>query len=283
MDSQIPQQTLSKEVSLSGKALYSGKEVVLRLIPAGKDHGIRFVRSDLPGRPEVHAHIKNISQAPFGFHCTALGNRAPMIYPTEHLLAACYGLGLSNLTILLEGEELPFFDGSAKPMVEVLQAAGVISQKAPARSLTVRKKIEIKGDSGEILLEPSDRGFFLQYFLESSHPHIGRQQYQYFWNPEHFVNEIAAARTFCTENEAEEFLKQGGRGGSTQNCLVFGKSGPLENKLRFPEEPARHKILDCLGDLALLGYNLKGKLVARRSGHRLNTLLVKKLLEETEA
>jgi UDP-3-O-acyl N-acetylglucosamine deacetylase len=279
MNLEIPQRTLAKEVSLSGKALYSGKEVELRLIPADPDQGIRFIRDDLPGRPETSAHIQNLSEPPSGFHCTALGNGSPLVYPTEHLLGACYGLGLSNLTVILDGPELPFFDGSAKSIVEILRGAGIISQEAMASSLMIREKIEVKGASGEIFIEPSGEGFSLQYYLENPHPQIGRQHYQFFLMSDRFADEIAPARTFCTEQEAEEFLKRGGRGGSTQNCLVFGKAGPLGNVLRFPEEPARHKLLDLLGDLALLGCRLQAKVIARRSGHRLNALLVKKISE----
>ncbi len=278
MTENVFQKTVAREVSLTGRALLSGEETTARIEPVPENQGIVFVRSDLDGNPKIAASVRALRRDEVGFRCTALGSGTALVYPVEHLLSAFYGLGITNAVVVLEGAELPFFDGSARPIAEILLSAGLLTQKTPRRIFEVTEKIQVSSGDRGFFLSPSDR-LSIEYHLLDEHPQIGRQHFLFDFNPEGFLREIAPARTFCTEEEGLEFLQRGGRGGGFDNCLVFGKNGVLKNSLRFPEEPARHKILDLIGDLSLLGCDLKARIVATGSGHSLNAQLLEKLDE----
>ena len=261
-----PQKTIAKAVERAGIGLNLGREVTLRLRPAPPDSGVTFARTDLPGAPTVPASAEfAVPKA----RRTALRRGEAEVQMTEHFLAAVAGLEIDNLLADLTGPELPAGDGSALLFAEMLQEAGAVEQDAPSRILTLRKPITITEGTGTIVALPSPNGLTLSYTLDFEDSGIGPQHVEINLNPERFLAELAPARTFVFEAEAEELLRSGfGRGASYANTLVIRPDGAaIENRLRFPDEFARHKALDLLGDLRLAGPGLLARILAVKSGH----------------
>ncbi len=272
------QHTLAREATVKGLGLFSGQPVTVTFVPAPDDHGIVFVRTDLDDAV-VAAKIDNITRRP---RRTALRSGEAVVETTEHLMAALSGLGIDNLLIRLDAAELPGFDGSALPYVEALQAAGLAEQTSPRRTLVLAETVIVRADDAMIAAVPSrERGMQIIYELNYSHPAIGRQIHTYDTTDGQgdFATQIAPARTFSLEHEARAMQKAGiGTHLTERDVLVLGDNGPLGgNAFRFNNEPVRHKMLDLLGDLYLLGVPVQARIVANKSGHALNQALAREL------
>lgn len=268
------QQTLSRVVEIAGCGLFHGREVCVRLLPAAADAGVVFRRVDLAGAPEVPALV---DYAVCGGRRTVLRNGAAAVETTEHLLAALAGLQIDNCIVELDAGEVPAVDGSCLPFCEAILDAGVQMQNAPAPA-SLQLPLQRVGDpaDGQWIESIPGHGleisYQLDYGLDSVVP---PQSLVVEITPEVFLREIAAARTFVLETEVEALQRAGfGRHLTGADLLVFAADGSvIDNQLRWPDEPVRHKILDCLGDMFLCGQRLEGRIVACRSGHRLNQLL----------
>jgi UDP-3-O-[3-hydroxymyristoyl] N-acetylglucosamine deacetylase len=276
MDSQ---RTLRRQVSCAGIGLHSGNKVTLSLKPAPANSGIRFRRTDL-GNLEIQATVANLA----GMHyATGLAQNEGSVETVEHLLAALVSLGIDNVIVELNYPEVPIMDGSASPFVYLIQEAGVKPLGVPKRAVRVREPIELARGDKRIALYPCDH-FKITYSISFDHPLLRHQTRTVSISEESFIEQIAPARTFGFLKEVE-LLRQHGLalGGSLDNAIVIGETGVLNNQLRFEDEFVRHKILDAIGDLALLGYPVLGHLVAHRGGHALHTAFAAKLLEERHA
>lgn len=273
------QRTLRRSVSCSGIGLHSGRKVTLRLQPAPADHGIRFRRLDLDGLevPAVADRIAAISYA------TGLAQDAASVSTVEHLLAALVGLGIDNVSVELNQAEVPIMDGSAASFVYLVHEAGVKTLEAPRRFLKVMRPITLSSGNKRIAIYASDH-FKVTYSIAFDHPLLRHQSRTQHVTEETFQEEIAPARTFGFLKEVEQLRKKGlALGGSLDNAIVLGETGFLNNTLRFEDEFVRHKILDVIGDLALVGYPIIGHVVAHRGGHALHAGFARKILEESDA
>jgi len=271
------QKTIAEPVTVKGKGLFSGKEVTLTLKPAEVDAGVVFVRTDLPNRVTIPARITELSPQP---RRTVLRNGTATIETIEHCLAAVNGLEVDNLEIEIDGSELPSIDGSCDSYTQAIVKVGTVTQNKARDVLVITEPIVVReGDSVLYALPDSDDQLNIMYDLDYSEPGIGRQLYRVRVTPETFMRDISPARTFIPEEEAHEFRARGiGTHLSAKDLLVLSPDGPVDNELRFEDECARHKVADLLGDMMLLGRPLRGRLVAYRSGHSCNHLMVKKLL-----
>ena len=271
------QRTLENPVSVEGVGLQTGKKVKLSLKGSPVNSGISFVRTDLPDKPLLNLHSINLDGAGSAERRTTLGFGPLQIQTTEHLLAALSGLSIDNAVVELDNVELPGLDGSAKGFVDILKRSGLLEQDSPKKYLKVDKVIWCGTRDSLIAVFP-DEEFRISYTLSYNNPGIGTQFYTITPDESSFEKDIAPARTFCLEEEAAELLKRGlGKGANYDNTLVIGKSGPVKTALRFPDEPVRHKMLDLIGDLHILGIPVIGHVVAIKSGHALNMELIKKL------
>jgi UDP-3-O-[3-hydroxymyristoyl] N-acetylglucosamine deacetylase len=274
------QRTLRRTVSCSGIGLHSGNKVNLSLKPAPADYGIRFQRSDLGGLeiPATVRHLGGIDQ-----YQTGLTRETVSVETVEHLLAALTALGIDNVIVELNSPEVPIMDGSAAPFVYLVNEAGVKRLQAPRRYLKVQRPIALTHGDKRIALYPSDH-FKVTYSISFDHPLLRHQSRTMRISEESFVEDIAPARTFGFLKEVEMLRQRGlALGGSLDNAIVIGETGVLNNALRFEDEFVRHKILDVIGDLSLVGHPVVGHLVAHRGGHALHTAFAAKILEETDA
>ncbi|MBN1442236.1 MAG: UDP-3-O-[3-hydroxymyristoyl] N-acetylglucosamine deacetylase [Planctomycetes bacterium] len=275
------QKTLAAPASIQGTGLHLGQEVHLELRAAPVGSGIRFVRTDLPGEPEVEATIDALGSHP---RRTALVRGPAEVHTVEHLLATLGALGITNLQVRIDGPELPGLDGSALPYYEIIKTAGVIEQDAPAAEIRVHSPLAVQGEGASIVaLARSADGFAVSYILDYTSPVIPSQYLSLEITEEVFAREIAPARTFCLEEEARQLQAAGlGRGANTRNTLVVGSGGVIDNDLRFEDEFVRHKILDLLGDLYLTGCRIQADVLARKSGHALNQMLARELIRAAQ-
>ena len=273
------QRTIRSEVEFSGVGLHRGKEVRVRIKPAPPDHGVVFTRVDLEDAPQIPANPDSILVKE---RRTSLKQGPAEVETVEHLLASFKGLMLDNLEVEVDGEEIPGMDGSCAPIVEVLEKAGIQEQKAMARFFPLKEPVYVREGNRSIVAFPSEEGLSLEYHLDIP----GGPRQAVFWNygQDGFVRELAPARTFCMEEEAEKLQEEGfGQGASYENTLVLRSDGtPVANDLRFQDEPARHKVLDLLGDLTLLGMDIGAHVIAHRSGHAQNVKLLRKIYEQVQ-
>jgi UDP-3-O-[3-hydroxymyristoyl] N-acetylglucosamine deacetylase len=262
-----------------GIGLHSGNKVQLSLRPAGADSGIRFRRTDL-GNLEVPATINHLAgiQLATGLACDQVS-----VETVEHLMSALVSLGIDNVVIELNSPEVPIMDGSAAPFVYLIQEAGVKTLSQPRKYLKITRPITLARGDKRIALYPSDQ-FKVTYSNSFDHPLLRHQARTLHITENSFIEEIAPARTFTFLKDVE-MLRQNGLalGGSLDNAIVLGETGVLNNALRFEDEFVRHKILDAVGDLALVGRPVIGHLVAHRAGHALHTEFAAKVLEEQDA
>jgi UDP-3-O-[3-hydroxymyristoyl] N-acetylglucosamine deacetylase len=273
------QRTLRRSVTCAGIGLHSGHKVTLSLKPAPADSGIRFQRTDLAGS-EIPAHVSHLSGRQQ--LQTGLVSDKASVDTVEHLLAALRSLGVDNVTVELNHPEVPIMDGSAAPWVYLIQDAGIKELAAPRHTIRVRKTIQVQDGDKRIALFPADR-FKISYTISFDHPLLRHQQKTLDLDEQVFMNEIAPARTFGFLKEVEMLRQRGlALGGSLENAIVLGETGVL-NPLRFEDEFVRHKILDVIGDLALVGYPIQGHLVVHRGGHALHTALAAELLRQRDA
>jgi UDP-3-O-[3-hydroxymyristoyl] N-acetylglucosamine deacetylase len=273
------QRTLRRQISCVGIGLHSGNKVNLTLKPAAADSGIRFRRIDL-GDLEVPATVHNLGGIQLA---TALAHNEVSVETVEHLLAALVSMGIDNVVVELNSPEVPIMDGSAAPFIYLINEAGVKRLHVPRKYLKIIRPIALSRGDKRIALFPSDH-FKVTYSISYDHPLLRHQSRTLRMTEESFVEEIAPARTFTFLKDVE-MLRQNGfaLGGSLENAVVLGETGVLNNALRFEDEFVRHKILDAIGDLALVGYPVIGHLVAHRAGHALHTEFAAKILEETHA
>ena len=271
------QRTIASPVEVAGIGLHSAVPVKIRLLPAAANRGVVFRRTDLDGFeiPALWKHIARVSYA------TSLMRKGVLISTTEHLLAALYSTGVDNAVVEINSLELPILDGSCAPFIRLLQQAGPKRQRARRRYLRLRSAVEVVEGSKRIAVYPHD-GFRVTSSIDFPHPMIGRQQIELDLTPEAFERQIAAARTFGFLDEIPQMKDMGlVRGGSLENAVVFTRYALLNKEgLRFPDECCRHKLLDLIGDLALIGHPLRAHVVAERAGHAMHTALVLKLVRD---
>ena len=273
------QRTIRRSISCAGIGLHSGNKVTLSLKPAPANSGIRFRRSDLGGL-EVPATIQHVGGNKLA---TGLTRDTVRVDTVEHLLAALVSLGVDNAVVELNSPEVPIMDGSAAPFIYRIQEAGLKALPATRKYLKVLRPLSIARGDKRIALYPSDH-FKVTYSIAFDHPLLRHQSRTIRMSEDAFVDEIAPARTFGFLKEVEMMRQQGlALGGSLENAIVIGDTGVLNNALRFEDEFVRHKILDVIGDMALVGYPLIGHLVAHRGGHALHTEFAAKVLEERDA
>ncbi|HET6278938.1 MAG TPA: UDP-3-O-acyl-N-acetylglucosamine deacetylase [Candidatus Polarisedimenticolia bacterium] len=268
------QRTIADAVDIEGAGLHSGAPARLRILPAEPDAGISFVRRDLGGItiPAAHRYLQDSSYA------TTLGRDSAAVATVEHLLSALHGVGIDNATIEVDGPEIPILDGSALPFVEAMHAAGRRRQRARRRYLGLQTPISIRRGDRTILALPSNE-LRITYAIDFPHSAIGYQVWSARLDRSSFATAIAPARTFCLLRDVEAMQKAGlALGGSLDNAVVVGDDGVLNESLRFPDECVRHKVLDLIGDLALLGMPLRAHVIAFKGGHGTHAELVGALL-----
>lgn len=296
----VKQRTLKREISLSGKALHTGKEVNVTFKPAAENSGYRIIRTDLDGKPEIPALAQYVQ---FVDRSNCLEKEGVRVYTSEHALAALYGCGIDNCTIELNGEEFPILDGSSRPFVKAFEEAGLEEQNAGRRYFVVREPMEYVSEDGQtrLTLLP-DTQYNVNVVVAYDSPYLSMQYATYQEGTTDFANDIAPCRTFVFLREIEYLYKQNLiKGGDLENAIVIVdreiaqnevdrlaemfshktmevKQGILNNlELYFDNEPARHKLLDVIGDLALCGYFIKGRVLAERPGHKANTSIAQKI------
>jgi UDP-3-O-[3-hydroxymyristoyl] N-acetylglucosamine deacetylase len=262
------QQTLAGDVIQSGIGLHSGAQVQVRIRPAPIDSGLIFVRVDRPDSPEIPARFSAVGDTTLS---TELVEGEAKVRTVEHLLAALAGLGICNARIEIDGPEVPLLDGSALEWVRSIQAAGTVDQDAPQAMLTIESPLWVRDGDMFVVAMPHP-SFKLSYGIDFDHPAIGQQWFSLDWSPETFAQEIAPARTFGFAHQVEH-LRQLGliKGGSLDNALLCGPDGWINPPLRFANEPVRHKLLDLIGDLSLLGAIPQAHILAYKASHRLHT------------
>lgn len=271
------QTTIRRNCQVEGVGFWSGRTVCVELRPAGPDTGLVFVRSDLTGRPRIEASVENRIEAS---RRTVLERGSARVEMVEHVLAALVGGGVDNCEIWLDGEELPGFDGSALPYVRALHRVGRSSLGIPASVCSIREPLEIRDGEASLRVEPPHaEEYHVAYALDCGRDSpIPPQSYAFAGDADDFARELAPARTFVTQAEANALQEQGLAGHvSTSDLLVFGPGGPIGNELRFADECARHKAMDAIGDLALVGARIQGRVVSHGGGHRLNGRLAAEL------
>lgn len=277
------QQTVAGPAEVQGVGFLTGTDITLRFLPAAVDAGIVFVRTDLTPQARIPARIEYVTGTQ---RRTTLGEPPESVTLVEHVLAALAGLHIDNCVVEVNGPEPPGLDGSAQAFVDALRQAGSQLQAGRRSIYSPAASVMVAHDRNTLALHPTGRpelrvSYLLDYGPTSS---ISQQRHTQVITPESFANELASTRTFLLESEAIEFQRQGlGPRTRLSDLLVFGAKGLLQNSLRYGNEPARHKILDIVGDLSLLGHDIHGHLVAYRSGHPLNIDLVRALVQQIRA
>ena len=272
------QHTIAKTVHCSGIGVHSGNTVNLSIRPAPANHGIRFVRTDLPGRPGVSAHFKNVVDTSLA---TVIGAEGCIVSTVEHLMAGLTGMSIDNAIVEVDAYELPIMDGSAGPFTRLIKSAGVQIQDGPKCYFKVTKPISLSENDKSVTVHPADE-FRITCTITYDHPLIGSQTCDFVVDRNAFENEICSARTFGFLHEVEMMKRYGlARGGSLENAVVIDGDHVLnDGGLRFPDEFVRHKVLDCIGDFALIGMPIMGHVVTHKSGHAFNHAFLEKFFSE---
>ena len=272
------EQTIAGAIEFHGTGLHTGEPATLRILPAPAGKGIIFRRVDLDNF-ELRADVASVARVAYA---TTLMNRGVWISTVEHLLSALYGIGVDNAFIELDNFEVPILDGSALPFTEAITRVGLKRQAQPRQYLRVIKEFVLKENGKTLGIYPSG-SFSIQYDIDFPHPLIGKQSLEVQFEKNNYADLIAPARTFGFYHEVEKLQESGLiRGGSLENAIVLTETGMLnDTSLRFKDEFVRHKMLDLLGDFALIGQPVLGRLVAHRAGHALHTRFVAELLESS--
>ncbi|MBF0570417.1 MAG: UDP-3-O-[3-hydroxymyristoyl] N-acetylglucosamine deacetylase [Candidatus Omnitrophica bacterium] len=273
----MKQKTINNPVSFSGIGLHTGKFARMTVKPAKENEGISFVRVDLPGKQPIKVTASNAVMDEKITRCTVIEYQGVRVYTIEHIMAVLHGLGIDNATIEVDAEEIPGMDGSSLEFLKAIEHAGIIEQQADKNIFMIQEPIVVSNKTSTIVMVPHDQ-LNISYTMDYDHPLLRSQFFSQSIDLHSFAKELAGARTFCLESEVEGIKAQGlAKGADCKNTLVMSTKGPLENTLRFSDECARHKVLDVLGDLYLLGYPVMGAVYATKSGHALNRALVRKI------
>jgi UDP-3-O-[3-hydroxymyristoyl] N-acetylglucosamine deacetylase len=248
----------------------------MRILPAPPGTGIVFRRTDLDGF-EIEAVSRNVARVSYA---TSLMKKGVLISTTEHVLSAFMGMGIDNAVVELDNLELPILDGSARPFVEMIDKAGIRRQRRARKYLKIRRELEMREGNKFIAVYPADT-YSVSYAINFPHPLIGKETFEVHLTNGSYLRDIAAARTFGSREDEQAMRNMGLiRGASSENCIVLTRDGIENGPLRFSDEFVRHKVLDLVGDLALLGKQLLGKVVADRAGHAMHTALVSRILRD---
>lgn len=275
------QKTLKDIVSFSGVGLHTGCHVNVRILPSAEDTGITFVRTDVPGAPAIKAVAENVVATNYA---TSIGQKGVTVSTVEHLMAAFYGLSVDNAVVEIDGPEVPILDGSAELFIKMMDGAGLRRLAAPRKYLVVKRPIKVvNGDKYAVLMPADEMEFTIDYSIDFSHPFLTKQNFSGHFSSEDFRKDIASARTFGFLRDVEMLRANGlAKGGSLSNAVVISDTEVLnEEGMRWPDEPVRHKVLDLMGDISLVGLPIIGHLIAYRSGHALNFSLVEKTLKKS--
>lgn len=273
------QKTISKSAALSGAGIHTGGKVNITFKPAQVDSGVTFIRTDILGLPRIKANVQSLLFAPKSRR-SSIASFGAEVQTVEHVMAALSGLGIDNLDVEIDNNEVCGLDGSAVNFVEAIEKAGIKEQEKERYSFVVKEPVCIEEGQSSITIVPA-KEFKISYTLNYDHPILGAQFLEVTVNSEFFKTAIAPARTFCLESEARELQNQGlGLGANYENTLVVGDQGVIKNKLRFEDEFVRHKILDLIGDLYLAGCPIRGHVIALKSGHSLNLKAAQKIYEQ---
>ncbi len=276
------QKTIREAVSYAGTALHSGEETTVVFKPSPSNTGIRFIRKDLPGAPAVEVCPENARYDPSASRRTILSNGDAEVHTVEHLLASIIGLGIDNVEIEVDGREAGVpFDGSAMHIVTLLQSAGLVEQDAPKKYFKITRSVSYTKNHVELHAVPHD-GLRISFTIQYDNPNVGTQYASFDLTPGVFMKEIAPARTFVLFKDVEDLRERGMiKGGSIENAVVVKEDGIMnEEPLRFSDEFVRHKILDLLGDIGLIGKPVRGHVIAVRSGHQANVAFIRMLHED---
>ncbi len=277
----MKQRTLKNNIVLKGVGLHTGKPITMELCPAPPNSGVLFMRTDLEGSPLVKASVETVFPPDKFPRRTSVGKGEVVIHTVEHFLAVLSGMGIDNILVKLDAEELPGLDGSGKEFLEAIKKAGITEQDVERMPFMVRSPVYVKNNDSLIACFPY-KGLKIGYLLDYNHPLLKDQFVEREITFQVFEEEIASARTFCLEEEVEPLRKMGlGKGADYSNTLVVSSEGVINNQPYFEDEFARHKLLDLLGDLYLLG-PMEGYILAIRGGHRINIEFVKKLKQHRD-
>ena len=271
------QRTLADEVGCTGIGLHTGEKIKINVRPAPPDTGIRFVRTDLSGEPMVEARFDNVCDTTLA---TTIGSNGCKISTIEHLMAAFFGLGIDNAVVELDGPEVPIMDGSAAPFVFLIKSAGIREQEKPKRFIIIKRPFKVDDGNRSVRIVPSKR-LKITYMIDFQHPLLRNQKYELSFFGRDFIKEICRARTFGFLKDVQMLQENGfAKGGSLDNAVVVDDFRILnEDGLRFKDEFVRHKILDFIGDLSIIGAPIIGHFVVKKSGHFLNQHMLRKLME----
>jgi len=269
--------TVQRPVEATGVGLHSGVPVTIRVMPAPVSTGIVFVRTDLD-RFEIPASWRHVARVSYA---TSLMRQGVLISTTEHLLSVFYSMGIDNAHVEIDNLEVPILDGSGLPFVKLIEAAGIRQYRRKRRYLRIRRAVTVEDKAKRISILPADN-FRLTCDIAFNHPLVGGQALEMEVTPERYAAEIAPARTFGFEYELDQMRNMGLiRGASLENAICFTRDGVLnKDGLRFPDECCRHKALDLIGDLALLGRPLLGHVIAERAGHAMHAALVARIMQD---
>lgn len=277
----MKQTTIGRIVSLRGIGLHSGQYVTMRVLPAFPDTGIRILKTDTKGLKDVQVSAYNVTSTELA---TSVGEGDSAVRTIEHLMSALYGIGIDNAVVEVEGPEIPIMDGSAKPITEMLIDAGIKCLAKPRKYLKINKKVRLEYNEKWIEIIPS-RFFKVTLAIDFKNSFIGQQKGFVKITPESYLHEISGARTFGFKNEVERLTQMGlAKGGSLENALIVSEDGVLNaGGLRYEDEFVRHKMLDLIGDISLVGYRILGHIRGYKTGHQLNNLFARELLQRTDA
>ena len=274
------QRTLERPVRCKGIGLHTGEKVAMTLYPAPANRGVIFRRTDLPSAPTIEARPEHVVDTQYA---TTIAKNGASVKTIEHLMSALAGMGVDNVQVDLTGPEVPILDGSAAPFVELLRQAGLRRQFAPKTFLKVRQPITVEVGTRSLRIVPSQR-LKVIYTMCFDHPVLGEQTVAMEVGRDRYAREVAPSRTYGFVRDLDMLSRLGlAKGGSPENAVVIGEDGVLNGPLRFPDELVRHKILDLLGDMYLLGKPLVGTIIAHGAGHQLHLQLVHRIQEHLGA
>ena len=276
----LQQRTLAGVVGCEGIALHAGESIQVIIHPASEGTGICFLRSDLDDAPSIQAHARHVTDT---FYATTLSSGGVSIGTVEHLMAALFSMGITNAAVHVKGTELPILDGSAKDWLALIRQVGVVDQRRQLPEIVIRKPVGVKSHNQWATLYPYE-GFSVDCTIEFDHPLIGKQCWKGDVSPSVFEKELSEARTFGLLRDAAHLYSCGrARGANFENVIVLDERQVVTpGGLRFTDEFVRHKVLDAIGDLSLLGLPIRGLLVSHRSGHKLHQQLLRVLLDSRD-